>query len=669
MSYCFQPHCPSPKNQPQATTCQSCGTPLLLKNRYRAMKLLGQGNFGRTFLVVDQTQAHKPRRVAKQFLPREYGTGTPEKAAQLFQQEAALLAQLGGHPQIPNLLDYLEQDGCPYVVQDYIAGVNLAQELKIEGIWPEPRLRKLLKELLPVLDFMHQRQVIHRDIKPDNIIARPSAPLALVDFGAAKVVTGTSLARTGTLIGSANYAAPEQAAGKASFACDLYSLGVTCLHLFTGVSPFDLYDLNEDNWAWQDYTTQPISTELTEILNRMVAPALKHRYATAAEVLADLKHLPGPATTPLPAQPNPPKPLDQKPATQPKLEPKLEQHSSKSAPSRPSPPMSAQPAPATPKTSPKSTPSLPQWHCVGTLESHTRSVHAVAWHPSQAKVASASADGTVKIWHPSSGGLLRTLGENDLGSCDAVAFSHDGEMLASAGFDGNIRLWQSYTGFASTILKGHGPYVTDLAFSRDGQWLASTSYDNTLRLWNLGFNQRLFLWQLVSAQTTQVFKNIHNGWVCAVAFSPDSRLVATVGEDGTVQIRRLPQGHLIKTLTGHERMTQAVVFSANGQWLASSGKDKTIRIWQVSTGRLLHTLPIKSEANALSFCNQDRTLVSGQTDCNLHLWQVSDGQKQGILGGHGKLVYSLRSNPTGDYLVSGSEDKTVKIWQLQSATN
>jgi WD40 repeat protein len=656
MSYCFQPHCPSPKNQPQATACQSCGTPLLLKNRYRAMKLLGQGNFGRTFLVVDQTQTHKPRRVAKQFLPREYGTGTPEKAAQLFQQEAALLAQLGGHPQIPNLLDYLEQDGCSYVVQDYIEGVNLAQELKFEGRLPEPRLRKLLQELLPVLDFMHQRHVIHRDIKPDNIIARPSAPLALVDFGAAKVVTGTSLARTGTLIGSASYAAPEQAAGKASFASDLYSLGVTCLHLFTGVSPFDLYDLNEDSWVWQDYATQPISTELAAILNRMVTPALKHRYATAAEVLADLKPLSShPSTTRLPVQPVSPKPVNPKPAAP-----------SQSSPPTPTP---TQPTPATPKPSPKSTSSTALWNCIGTLESHTRSVHAVAWHPTQAKVASASADGTVKIWHPSSGGLLRTLGDNNLGSCDAVAFSHDGEMFASAGFDGNIRLWQAYTGFASTILKGHGPYVTDLAFSRDGKWLASTSYDNTLRLWNLGFNQRLFLWQLVSAQPTQIFKNIHNGWVCAVAFSPDSRLVATVGEDGTVQIRRLPQGHLIKTLTGHERMTQAVAFSANGQWLASSGKDKTIRIWHVSTGRLLHTLPIKSEANALSFCDQDRTLASGQTDCNVHLWQVSDGQKQGILGGHGKLVYSLRSNPTGDYLVSGSEDKTVKIWQLQPATN
>jgi WD40 repeat protein len=664
MSYCLNPNCPRSQNPPQAKICQSCNTPLLLKNRYRAIKLIGQGNFGRTLLAVDETSAQKSRCVAKQFFPHELNPSNQEKAARLFQQEAAHLAQLGGHPQIPNLLDYVEQGDYPYVVQEYIEGANLAQELATQGLFSESRLRKLLQELLPVLDFMHQHQVIHRDIKPENIIARPAGALVLVDFGAAKIVTGTSLAKTGTLIGSASYAAPEQAAGKALFASDLYSLGVTCVHLFTGVSPFDLYDLSEGRWAWQDYATQPMSPGLVQILNRMVEPATKRRYSSAMEILGDLKHgWSGDRATPPAPRPLSKEPLQQNHSAQPNRSAAFPNHPSVTAtPANHQSTTAERPPVAVPaaKTQPVA------WECWQTLESHTRAVHAVAWNPTQEMVASGSEDGTIKLWLPVKGELLRTLSERNLGACDAVAFSSDGQILASSGYEGDIRLWTACSGRAVGVLKGHRNFVSDLAFSADGQWLASTSYDNTLRLWNMGFSQRLFLWHIVNAKPTQILTNIHQGWVSAVAFSPDSQLVATVGEDGTVQLRRIPEGKVDKVLTGHQGMAHAVAFSTNGQWIASSGRDKTIRIWQVSTGQLLHTLTSKSEAHALCFCDRDRILVSGHSDCNLHLWQVSDGRKQGILTGHTNSIYGLSSHPNSDYFVSGSEDRSLKIWQLRS---
>lgn len=632
MSYCFNLSCSNPRNGNQTQVCQGCSTPLLLKNRYRGLKLMGQGRFGRTLMAVDETLPLKPRCVVKQFFPRQIGLGSSEKAVHLFRQEAARLAQLGGHPQIPTLLAYIEEASGQYIVQDYIEGPNLAQELETQGSFSEKQLRKLLQELLSVLAFIHERQVIHRDIKPENMIARPAAPLVLVDFGAAKVVTGTTLSQTGTLIGSASYAAPEQAAGKAIFASDLYSLGVTCLHLLTQMSPFDLFDLSEGTWAWKDYMTQPISRELTHILDRMVEPATRRRYGSASEILADLKTLPVGSSL------------------------RASRQETGSSLSSGSPPTASNLRPA-----PNRKLSV-KWGCLRSLEGHSKAIHAVAWSPTQPQVASASEDGTLKLWDPGTGRLLRTLGDGSLGAYDAVAFSHNGEIVAGAGYDGIIRLWRTSTGTLSSTLKGHSRYVSDLAFSPDGQWLASTSYDNTLRLWNLTFSQRLFLWQVVNAQATHSLTNIHGGWVCGVAFSPDSRQVATVGEDGTVQVWQVDQGQLLKTLKGHEGTTQAVAFSPNGQWIASSGKDNTVRIWQANTGTLSQTLLLKSEATTLSFCSSGKVLVSGQTDCNLSLWQVSDGQKLGVLTGHSKIVYSLRSSQNGQYLVSGSEDKTLKIW-------
>jgi WD40 repeat protein len=642
MSYCFNPSCQNPQNIGQAKVCIACGANLLLKERYRLLKPIAQGGFGRTFLSTDDTQPTKPRCVVKQFLPQPQNADSAATAAALFRKEAARLSQLGSHPQIPQLLDYIEQNQQQYVIQEFIDGLQLAQELAQTGAFQEQRIRQLLLQLLPVLDFIHSHQVIHRDIKPENIIARPHGPFVLVDFGAAKFATGTLLTRTGTLIGSASYAAPEQAAGKATFASDIYSLGVTCLHLLTHISPFDLFDLAEGAWAWRDYLTQPISDELGHLLDKMVEPATNRRYNSAAAALAGIKgnasksaSFPTPSAASIRQRQSPSTPIG------------LERYFSVKK-----------------RGEPKAQPAL-KWSCLRTLEGHTKPVHAVNMSPDGQVIASASEDGILKLWNAVDGKIIRTLGDRSTGSCDAVAFSADGELIAGAGYDGAIRLWRVGTGTPSATLKGHHRYVSDLAFSPDGQWLASASYDNTLRIWNVAFNQRLFLWQIVNAKPVHMLPNIHGGWVCAIAWSPDAQKIASVGEDGTVKLWNAVKGELIQTFKEHEGMTQAVAFSPNGQFLASSGKDKTIRIWKIANSTVAHTLPLQSEANALSFSRNGQVLVSGQTDCNLHVWQTTNGQNLGMLSGHSKLVSAVAFSPDGQSLVSGSEDKTVKVWTLK----
>jgi len=317
MSYCLNPRCPKPENTAGTNFCRTCGSKLLLKDRYRAIKPLGQGGFGKTFLAVDEDKPSQPRCVIKQFFPQAQGTNTVHKAAELFTQEAIRLDELGKHPQIPELLAYFSQDSQQYLVQEFIDGKDLAQELTDSHAFNEAQIRALLNDLLPVLQFVHQHQVIHRDIKPENIIRRRSnSQLVLVDFGASKVATGTALARTGTAIGSAGYAAPEQNLGRAVFASDIYGLGVTCIHLLTQRHPFDLFDPSENAWAWRDFLKSPVSDALGRILDKMLESAINRRYQSAAEVLNDLnsqtppvvvvKHQTPPtpaATSPIKSQP------------------------------------------------------------------------------------------------------------------------------------------------------------------------------------------------------------------------------------------------------------------------------------------------------------------------------------------------------------------------------
>jgi formylglycine-generating enzyme required for sulfatase activity len=297
MSYCINPNCPAPaNNRPDTNFCMSCGAEMFLKDRYRAQKLLGRGGFGKTFKAVDEYQANKPLCVIKQFMFGDRHTEIRQTALDLFYEEAKHLAALGKHAQIPELFAYFDIDGQPYLVQQFIDGEDLQQELKTSGAYNQHQIRELLLSLLPVLDFLHNRSIpiIHRDIKPANIIRRRSdRGLVLVDFGAAKQATQTMLAKTGTVIGSPEYIAPEQARGKPAFASDIYSLGVTCIYLLTQVSPFDLFDLSQDTWAWRDYLVDnPVDDRLGKVLDKMINNALSQRYQSAAEVLAALAERP-----------------------------------------------------------------------------------------------------------------------------------------------------------------------------------------------------------------------------------------------------------------------------------------------------------------------------------------------------------------------------------------
>lgn len=291
MVYCLNLNCQQPHNEDSNNICDSCGSNLLLRDRFCAIKVIGQGGFGKTYLASDSADGSLC--VVKQFSYPSSST-----ALRLFAEEAQRLKFLGSHPQIPSFIDYVEQEKQYFIVQEYIEGNNLEEELATNGAFSEALVEQLLTDILPVIEFVHEGGVIHRDIKPENIIRRKSDSaertlrehsLYLVDFGAAKRATETSLAKTGTTIGSAGYAAPEQTFGKAVIGSDLYSLGVTCVHLLTGLHPFDLIDSASGDWVWRDYLKEPVSNRLGQIFDKLLERGTRQRYQSAAEVLQDLQ--------------------------------------------------------------------------------------------------------------------------------------------------------------------------------------------------------------------------------------------------------------------------------------------------------------------------------------------------------------------------------------------
>lgn len=285
MSFCT--NCLYPQNPDDARFCLKCGKPLLLKERYRPLYPLGQGGFGRTLLGIDEHIPSRPQCVIKQFCFPEENPATFHKAAELFRQEAVRLDELR-HPQIPQLLAHFEQENRLYLVEELISGQTLAQELAQQGVFTEAQIQKLLQDLLPVLVFIHDHHVIHRDIKPENMMRKsPGRDLVLIDFGVAKYISATEMIKTGTTIGSPEYMSPEQMRGKVLPASDIYSLGVSCIQLLTGISPFDLFDDISDRWVWRDYLlpTNQVTSYLSDILDKMIQNALAQRYKSAQEVL------------------------------------------------------------------------------------------------------------------------------------------------------------------------------------------------------------------------------------------------------------------------------------------------------------------------------------------------------------------------------------------------
>ena len=459
MKCCINPQCPKPHNPDDVIYCQACGVkiPDLLRGRFRIIKLLGQGGFGRTYLAEDNDKL-KEYCVVKQFVPSVQGTAALQKAIELFEREARQLQQLGKHDQIPTLSAYFEDNNQLYLVQEYVEGENLSELLEKQGVWSEQQVKDLLLSLLPVIEFIHQKNVIHRDIKPENIIRRrEDGQFVLLDFGVAKELSKTVLStQIGTQIGSFGYAPIEQMLGGEAYpASDLFSLGATCFHLLTDVHPYELSLRQGYSWTgnWRTSLKGSVSQELGEILDELLQENIENRFSSVAEVLQALKNQSPVSPRPKPVQTSPVSAFKNK--------------------------YPVYPQPKAVQTSPIywQNPTL-----VGTLTGHSNSVNSVALSPDGRTLASGSRDNTIKLWDVQTQREIATLTGHST-FLWSVAFSPDGRTIASGSYNKTIKLWDVQTRREISTLRGHSASVSSVAFSPYGRTLASGSSDRTIKLW------------------------------------------------------------------------------------------------------------------------------------------------------------------------------------------
>ncbi|NJR18541.1 MAG: protein kinase [Calothrix sp. CSU_2_0] len=600
----------------------------LFGGRYIVEGKLGEGGIGITFLVRNQSnQLRVIKTLKEEILNNRSWKPHREKLRQDFRDEAVRLA-VCRHPHIVQIENIFDENSLPCMVMEYIEGEDLGKRLRQSGIVSETEALLYIKQIGEALTIIHHKGLLHRDIKPRNIMIRKGKLEAvLIDFGIAREFIPGVIQRH-TVYRTPGFAPPEQyqlEAPRGEY-IDVYGLAATLYTLITGVIPTSADD------RIRNVPLEPplkFNPRISDRVNTAILQGMDMRSQFRPQSVEEWLDL---------------------------LTNGIGQNSLITASQQSTIPFIISPtrAIATQQTE-KLGQTSSNLELYRTIHGHGSMVYAIAISPNGELFASGSNDNTIKLWELQTGEKLRQFGRWFSGHSDSVwnlAFSPDGEILASASWDNTIKLWQVKTGKKICTLTSHHNGVNAIAFSPDGQLLASGSADCTIKIT-----------QVNTTYEINTF-NGHEDAIHSLAFSPDGQLLASASADCTIKIWQVDTGCEIHTLTGHKFFINCLTFDRKGEILISCSSDKTIKFWNPITAREIRTLTGHQDVvSSISLSKNSDILVSASWDKTIKLWHLESGEQICTLTGHENYIRSVAISPDGKTIISGSDDETIKIWR------
>jgi serine/threonine protein kinase len=601
MVYCLNPACTQPLNGTEIDVCQFCGQPLSLGEHYQVQQLCSQNSLTRTLLASDTDPAATQRYIVRQILHVNPGWQT-------------LVQKLQGLPKdlaIAHLTEAIYIDPLLYIIESEVPGESLAHVVEHEGPLTEVQIWQLLRDLLPTLQILHDQQMLFGDMKPENLIRTiEENQIALVNLASIQMLGFSPVRFSLEGIADPEYSPPEQIQGYPVAASDLYSLGLTCLHLLTGHTPWDLVSaLAQDAVPWPNAT----SNALQQILRQLTMPQVKARFPTVSAVWQALQA--AGVVIPFSQRPN------LLPTTQ---------H---------------------------------QWTCTHIWREAQSEIQALTLNSQQTQLGAVTADGQWYCWEKKTGQLLSSQVIHR-GTVNTISISSPGNLMATAGTDKIVKLWRwgvSGQLEAITHFTGHEQQVTAMAWHPTQPLLASASWDKTIHVREISANESNTTPQILRGQKLAI---------TSLAFSPEGRWLASGSFDRTVCLWNVQANspQIAHTLAHHTSAVLAVAFSPDGQWLASGGNDCTITLWQLQPTLTLiaalsaHSWPVL----CLQFGADSRWLWSASADHTIKGWKIPEATLAAILKGHEGDVTTLAPDNIGQILWSGSRDRTMRQWKFRN---